>query len=620
MGDGVNTINRRSALGFFGGAILGGLTTRVSSVAASWCAPPGAQMWSALGLSGNVTLPAGLVILDVDASVSSLTIPAGSTLMFHPDQTRTLTSSGNVVVDGTLELSPTDATVVHKIHFDCPPESGYVGGGCDVLASDVGLWVTGLLKLNGAAKKSWTRLTWSAVAGVTTLNVESAAGWRVGDRLVIAPTSPYGTVGLDQYVPRYSDVTISAVAGNTVTVSATQNAHPMSPSWNGVPLGAEVMNLSRNVIIEGTATNRAHVMIHSALPQTIRHAELRYLGPRKLTTGVIYAPIVGRYALHFHSCQDDSRGSLVEGVSIHTIGSHAYVPHTSHGITFKDCVAHEGYDFLYWWDNDHVSSDVTYERCIGSKVIADPYYRGYRMAAFLAQEGSGNRMIDCVAVGVLGNTNAAGFTWGERASSMWEFRGCVSHHNRVNGLFVWHNNENPHFISDFFTYGCAVGIQHGAYGNRYRYERVVAHAKVPLLSQALTPDTIGGTVPQRFVDCQFISSDLHSVVAPDHRPIPTVPVEFHRCAFDGYTSAAFRGVATGPRDQYDFVECTFSGAKTSFPSGAPADSTVRVQNGTTAEQITPSGSIPVAPFFTGTLPSGSFVRGAEKPYSIICAI
>lgn len=580
-------------------------------------------MWSALNLSGNVTLPAGLVVLDADASVSSLTIPVGSTLMFHPDQTRTLTSSGNIVVDGTLDMSPADATVIHKVHFNSPAENDYVGGGCDVLASDVGLWVTGQLKVNGAAKTSWTRLTAAVAQGATTLYVDAATGWRVGDRLVIAPSEGQNNLA-------YSDATITAVNGTIVSVTATQKPHAMSPLWNGAPLGAEVLNLTRNVIVEGTSTNKAHVMIHSTLPQTIRYGEFRYLGPRKdflyynETYGMLRKTVMGRYALHFHSCQDGSRGSVVEGVAAHSLGALAFVPHASHGVTFRDCVSHESYEGAYWWDAGHVSSDITYERCTASKVIPNVPWQGFGMTAFNAGAGSGNRMIDCVAFGVQGNVNASGFNWPEGTAaliSMWEFRGCVTHNNAVNGIFVWQNSGLDHFVSDSFIYNCPTGIQHGAYGNKYRYERMTIFSPTPLRLQARSPV---GPIPQRWVDCLFNAiGGQYAVFTPDHQGGDATPTEFHRCTFTGYTASAFRGVGgSGAPDLCDFVDCTYTGTgpRYSFPSPAPSTSTLRFQDGATADQATPAGLISTAPFFAGPLPAGVFVRGADKMYTVICAI
>lgn len=51
------------------------------------------------------------------------------------------------------------------------------------------LAVTGGLQLYGIEPETiWTRLTETALAGATTIKVESLTGWNVGDKLVIAPS------------------------------------------------------------------------------------------------------------------------------------------------------------------------------------------------------------------------------------------------------------------------------------------------------------------------------------------------------------------------------------------------------------------------------------------------
>lgn len=59
------------------------------------------------------------------------------------------------------------------------------------------------------------------------------------------------------------------------------------------------MNLTCNVRIEGTEGHRAHVFIHSSQPQSIRYAQLRYMGPRQADGGYT-SLVLGRYGLHFH--------------------------------------------------------------------------------------------------------------------------------------------------------------------------------------------------------------------------------------------------------------------------------------------------------------------------------
>ena len=157
-----------------------------------------------------------------------------------------------------------------------------IGGGMQILASDVGLWVTdaGLLETNGTAKNPWARLTADPAAGATTISVDDATGWLVGDEISIAP-SELPTVGGHWH--HYDDRTISAISGNTITVnSALTYPHP-SQVVNGVTHRSIVMNLNRNVKIHGTPTNRAHVM-HLGHVQKVHspsYVELRYLGPAK---------------------------------------------------------------------------------------------------------------------------------------------------------------------------------------------------------------------------------------------------------------------------------------------------------------------------------------------------
>ena len=231
--------------------------------------------------AGKVTITED-VILDVNATVDSVEITGAGALIFSPGASRTLTSRGNVVVRGVLRMRPTSAAVVHLLKFDGFDENLMVGGGMQILASDVGLWVTdaGLLETNGTAKNPWARLTADPAAGATTITVDDATGWLVGDEISIAP-SELPTVS--NHWNHYDDRTITAISGNTITVnSALSWPHP-SQMVNGVRRRSIVMNLNRNVKIHGTPTNRAHVM-HLGHVQKVHspsYVELRYLGPVK---------------------------------------------------------------------------------------------------------------------------------------------------------------------------------------------------------------------------------------------------------------------------------------------------------------------------------------------------
>ena len=206
---------------------------------------------------------------------------------------------------------------------------------------------------------------------------------------------------------------------------------------------------------------------------------LRHLGPRR-SDGEFSEAVIGRYALHFHLCENGSRGSVVNGTVVRDCGGHAFVPHTSHGVSFTDCISHDTFDEAYWWDGapdtrtpGARTDDVLYSRCVASLVRSDPDFRGYRLAGFHLGRGKGSVARGCVAVGVRGNDDAAGFAWPEGSEGIWGFEDCVAHNNSVNGIFVWQNTDRRHVIDRFVAYhNGQAGIEHGAYLNSYVYRNV----------------------------------------------------------------------------------------------------------------------------------------------------
>src|SRR5690606_19547593 len=85
--------------------------------------------------------------------------------------------------------------------------------GEDVMAGmgDRGIMISGgTLNLHGDRTHTWTKLSATAEAGSTTIEVLDASGWLVGDEIVLASTD---------YDPRQAEVrTIAAISGNTLTL------------------------------------------------------------------------------------------------------------------------------------------------------------------------------------------------------------------------------------------------------------------------------------------------------------------------------------------------------------------------------------------------------------------
>ncbi len=368
-------------------------------------------------------------------SGNKMVVDPGTVLRFDPNANTTVELTGNLVVYGRLEMKPASTDVVHTIRFLNIDESKFVGGGIDVLDTDVGLWVmnNGALDLAGPRRQPWNRLGYSAT-------------WLPTDELILTPTAVGDYSGFKSFK-----------AGSQV------------PQVPGMP-AAEVLNLTRNVRIEGTPNGRAHVFILSNQPQHIRRVAFRYVGPRKNGTVVL-----GRYGVHFHMCNNGSAGSMVTGVVVRDTGSHAFVPHMSNGISFKRCISYNTQEDAYWWDYGTPSDGLLYQDCVAAKVLSGTEV--YRLAGFVmgpsTRQGS-NRCIKCVAVGVQGDVNSSGFIWDEDNEGVWVHQDCVGHNNVMDGIFTWQNTDKIHDVERFIGYrNGKAGIEHGAYVNSYQYSDAI---------------------------------------------------------------------------------------------------------------------------------------------------
>lgn len=501
---------------------LGGIAETASAQTSEprpWSDP--ATWGGSLPRDGQVVRITEPVLLDDDVDVGGLEIRDHGALVFHPGRSVTLRSSGNVIVRGGLVMRPDRRWRTHRLRFTGVNEESVVGGGMAILDTDVGLWVTGdgVLDLQGTPLVGWSRSGWHP-------------SWRDHDVIL---QSPVASDDFEGFVP-FS-------RGDSVPV-----ADFGSSRYEG-----EVLNLSRNVIIEGTVGGRAHVtLLHARRPQSIRHVLIRHMGPRKVVEHYVRRsdrsfsePIAGRYGLHFHHCGDGVRGTIVEGVVVRECGNHAFVPHASHGITFRDCIAFDTFETAYWWDPDgrfdwpdppNASFDITFEHCMAALVQSDPPHRGFGMAGFELGQGERNAAIDCVAVGVQGTSTASGFNWPSSANlqpNVWRFEDCVAHNNRVSGIRVWQNGRgDEHLIDRFVAYhnGLAA-VDHGAYINRYTFRDVRLHGN----RQATIVHHALGTIAWERPVLDGAGISPHVLWVTSHANTRDLPVRFVEPTMTGYT-------------------------------------------------------------------------------------
>ena len=485
------------------------------------------------------------------------TVPAGESWVFDPEVDTTVTVSANVVVLGQLVMQPASEDVEHVLVFEGVDETAFVGGGMDPVASDVGLWVMGdgQLLIEGEEKTAW--------------GYEYDPAWE-GDEVVAAPNDPSDYVGFEP-------------------VTAT-------PPLNELGYPTELMNLTRNVRIEGTPEGYTHVFLRSTRPQTIRYAALRYMAP-----GFGDSHQTGRYGLHFHMAGEGSRGSVVEGVVIRDARNHAFVPHASHGMTFRDTIAFNVLNEAYWWDpapddgdTSNDTNDLVWDRAVAAGVDLGNAGNEYRLTAFFLGNGVNMTVSDSVAVGVRSHdgSDRSGFLWPEDAFAVWKFENNTAHNNEGNALFVWQNNSLTHPVDGFTAYyNGGAGVENGAYENAYQYKDLtLLENGVAVVSHALGTESEDADT-QIWSD---IVSNGGTLFIDEHATAPEVPVRFVNCDFGQVVVGDGDGAEPS---EYDFVNCGLEPGDFDLSSALDA-SVFRVQNQDgTAYKLRGDGSVTEIPAF-----------------------
>ena len=595
-------ISRRRIVGWGLGATAVGVLTggRVASMAVRAVAQspvPAGNDPTTWGPNSAVTITGPVVLSRSDVTVESLRVASSGSLTFAPGSSITLRSRHNVVVEGRLVMRPANPGVRHLLQFTGANEGAYVGGGMDVLASDVGLWIMGrgILDAQGSQRLAWTRTAGSLSGGVRTITLlDIPHGWQRGDELVILPTrTPTPEAEPSHEVDL---VRIAAINGRTVTLSGPlRAAHPAVNLGRGRSITAEVLNLTRNVGIEGVPGKRAHVFVHtpSGKPQSIKYAAFRHLAPQQ-GTGQHNAPndVLGRYGLHFHHCGDGSRGSVMEGLVGRDLGSHTFVPHESNGTTWRDCISYEVHGVPYWWDPDHNAADVLFERCVAANVRALSS-EIYSNAGFLLGRGPRRRMTirDCVAANILDDGD--GFLW-DAGDATWVFEDNVAHNCVGHGIRVWQNNTLPHLVSRTICYHNDVsGIDHGAYGNAWQYigGHMVGNGAAPIRCRAVSNLSDEG---QRltFADmyCDAAGGPFAMAIADGAPIVPERATLVRNCEFRGYTKAAIVIEPDGHDAEIEIIDCTFCGNELWLESGIGSGSRLALSDAVHGDAIvSPAG-------------------------------
>src|SRR5687767_10713347 len=187
------------------------------------------------------------VVLDVSPpALHGLTIDGE--LSFANNRDLELTTEW-IMVHGELEIgtekSPhtRKATITFTNDIKDEDISG-MGGANDRVDRGIML-MGGTLNLHGDRTNTWTKLASTANAGSTSIQVLNAAGWRVGDEIVLASTD---------FDPRQAERrTISAIRGNTITLDRKLEFMHFGKITFDVDQRGEVGLLTRNIRLQASA-------------------------------------------------------------------------------------------------------------------------------------------------------------------------------------------------------------------------------------------------------------------------------------------------------------------------------------------------------------------------------
>jgi cell migration-inducing and hyaluronan-binding protein len=210
----------------------------------------------------------------------------------------------------------------------------------------------GTLNLHGDRKHTWTKLTNTANAGSTSIQVLDASGWRAGDEVVLASTD---------FDPRQAERrTIVAIKGNTIRLDRKLDYMHFGKITFGVDERGEVAMLTRNIVLQASADAAeppffgGHVMAMGASKMFVEGVEFQRMG-QNMT--------LARYPIHWHLV-GDAKGQYIRNASIHD--------------TYNRCVTVHGTNFL------RIENNVTYNTVGHCFFLEDGAEHGNRFVHNLA--------------------------------------------------------------------------------------------------------------------------------------------------------------------------------------------------------------------------------------------
>src|SRR6185312_10960216 len=187
--------------------------------------------------------------------------------------------------------------------------------------------LNGTLSLHGDRKNSWTKLSATAKAGSSKIEVLNAAGWRKGDVIVLASTD---------FNPRQAEErTVTAISGNSLTLDKPLAYMHFGQITDGVDERGEVGLLTRNIKIQASEDAEktyfgGHIMAMAGSKMYLSGIELNRMGQNMH---------LARYPIHFHVLGEGD-GQYIENSAIHDTYSRCVTVHGTNNLRIQNNVTY----------------------------------------------------------------------------------------------------------------------------------------------------------------------------------------------------------------------------------------------------------------------------------------
>jgi cell migration-inducing and hyaluronan-binding protein len=233
--------------------------------------------------------------------------------------------------------------------------------GEDVMAGmgDRGIMLSGgTLHLHGDRQHTWTKLGKTAEAGSNSIEVLDAAGWRVGDEIVLASTD---------FNPRQAERrTISAVRGNTITLDKKLEYMHFGKITFDVDQRGEVGLLTRNIKIQSSADSEStyfggHIMAMPSSKMYVSGVELNRMG-QHLTKA--------RYPIHWHLV-GEGKGQYIRNSAIHDTFNRCVTVHGTNNLRVENNVTYNTVGHCFFVE-DGIESGNEFVRNLGIQTKCHP--------------------------------------------------------------------------------------------------------------------------------------------------------------------------------------------------------------------------------------------------------